>query len=143
MFHLCLATQIDRASGTKRRKHSSNEKIALISFDDDVDETDSSNHGEEESRLTEKRSSTGITPSFVGHRVIASPAHSTHRSTVSSMTQQLLAATWKLESQHLRPLLVAQERTEAMTKCLIINQKKIQRALRKQKVSLPFFECVA
>lgn len=121
MFHLCFATQIDRASGTKRRKHSSKEKIALISFDDDVDEANSSNGGEEESCLTKKRSSIGITPSFVAHRVIASPTHSTHRSTVSSTTQQLFAATWKLESQYLRPLLVAEERTEATTKCSIIN----------------------
>ena len=86
----------DNPSTNKRRKHSSREKITLTLL---VEEADSSNDDGEESRLTEKRSSTGITPSFVGHRVIASPTHSTHRSTVSSMTQQLLAATWKLESQ--------------------------------------------
>ena len=59
------------------------------------------------------------------------------------MTQQLLATTLKLESQYLCPLLVAQERTKAVTKCLNINQKKIQRAFRKRKVILPFFKCVA
>ena len=42
-----------------------------------VDETDSSNDDGEGSRLTEKRSSTGITPSLFGHRVTVSPTHST------------------------------------------------------------------
>lgn len=108
-----------------------------------MDQADSSNDGREESRLQERQSSTGDIPSFVGQRVIASPTHATHRSTVSSMTQQLLAMTSKLESQYLRPLLAAQERTEAIVKCLIINQKKIEKALRKQKVILIVFKYFA
>ena len=123
----------------KRRKHSTKEKAAVTSFDDDPDEADSSDEGEEESCVRDKQATTGTIPAFVGQRVIASPTRPNPRSSVSSMTQQLLAATSKIESQYLRPLLVAQERTEAMTKCLFINQKKIQKALRNQKVMLPLF----
>jgi hypothetical protein len=39
-----------------------------------------------------------------------------------------------------RPLLVAQERNETLTKSLFANQKKIAKALRKQKVSLRFVQ---
>ncbi|CAF1676413.1 unnamed protein product, partial [Adineta ricciae] len=45
-------------------------------------------------------------------------------------------ATSKLESQYLRPLLVAQERTETLIKSLFANQKKIAKALRKQKINI-------
>ena len=121
-------------SKNKRRKHSTREKAAVTSFDDDPDEAASSDEEEGEGRGQNEQASTGTIPAFVGQRVIASPSRPNSRSSVSSMTQQLLAATSKLESQYLRPLLVAQERTEAMTKCLFINQKKIQKALRSQKV---------
>ena len=97
------------ASTNKRRQQSSKGKTAITSSDDDDDEADSSNDGQEESHLQDKQSLTGISPAFVGHRVRASPTHSTPRSTASSMAQQLLASTSKRESQYLRPLLVAQE----------------------------------
>ena len=129
------------ASKSKRRKQHHKEKATARSFDDDV-EIDSSNDGEEEDCIQTKKSSTDNTPAFVGHRIISDPPQSapTPRSTVSSMMQQLLAATSKLESQYLRPLVVAQERTEAMTKCLFVNQKKIQKTSRKQKVSSSLFK---
>ena len=129
------------ASKSKHRKHHHKEKATVRSFDDDV-EIDSSDDGEGEDCIQTKKSATANTPAFVGHRIVSDLPQSTPtpRSTVSSMMQQLLAATSKLESQYLRSLVVAQERTEAMTKCLFVNQKKIQKTLRKQKVSSSLFK---
>ena len=110
---------------SKHRKHSSKEKATVRSFDDNHDETDSSNDGEREDRIQKKQSSTVSNQTFVGDRVISDPPQSTPRSSVSSRMQQLLAATSKLQSQYLHPFVVAQERTEAMTQCLFNNRKKI------------------
>ena len=128
-------------SKSKHRKQFSKEKATVSSFDDDG-VIDSSNDGDEDDCIQTKKTSTANTPAFVGHRIASDPPQSTPnpRSTVSSMMQQLLAVTSKLESQYLRPLVVAQERIEAMTKCLFVNQKKIQKTLRKQKVSSSLFK---
>jgi len=124
----------------KRRKHSHKEKTALISFDDIAEEEISSDDDHDGSHTHENQSSTNKTPSFVGRRVVSNSNEPTNRSNTPSMLQQLLAATSKLESQYLRPLLVAQERTETLTKSLFTNQKKIAKALRKQKVTLNFVQ---
>lgn len=74
------------ASTNKHRKHSTKERITMASSDADVEEAESSNDAEEESRVQEKQLSTGVTPAFVGHCVVASCTHSALRSTVSSIT---------------------------------------------------------
>ncbi len=124
----------------KRRKHSHKEKTALISFDDIAEEEISSDDDHDESHTRENQSSTNETPSFAGRRIVSDSNEPTNRSNTSSILQQLLAVTSKLESQYLRPLLVAQERTETLTKSLFANQKKIAKALRKQKVTLGFVQ---
>ena len=73
---------------------------------------------------------------FVGRHVTPDDTETTQRATTSSMFQQLMGTTSKIESQYLRPLLVAQERIEKMIKNLFTNQQKIQKTLRKQKVLL-------
>jgi hypothetical protein len=124
----------------KRRKHSRKEKTDLISFDDIAEEGISSDDDHDGSHTHENQSSINETPSFVGRRVVSNSNEPTNRSNISSMLQHLLSATSKLESQYLRPLLVAQERTETLTKSLFANQKKIAKALRKQKVTLNFVQ---
>jgi hypothetical protein len=124
----------------KRRKHSHKEKTDLISFDDIGEGEISSDDDRDGRRAQENQSSINETPSFVGRRVVPSSNESVNRSNSSSILQQLLAATSKLESQYLRPLLIAQERSETLTKCLFDNQKKIAKALRKQKVMLDFIQ---
>jgi hypothetical protein len=122
----------------KRRKHSHKEKTSTISFDDVGVGDISSDDDPEERRVQENQSSINETPSFVGRRVVRSADESINRSSTSSTLQQLLTVTSKFESQYLRPLLVGQERIEIMAKSLYDNQRKIAKALRKQKVTLIF-----
>jgi hypothetical protein len=129
---------------TKRRKHCEKENNTYATFDDVNDEEITSDSDLEQTSILDKscvhpnRSSTISTPTFVGRHVTANDTESVQRATTSSMFQQLLGFTSKLESQYLRPLLVAQERTETMIKNLYANQQKIQKILRKQKVLLGF-----
>ncbi len=124
----------------KRRKNSRKEKTDLISFDDIAEEEISSDDDHDGSHIHGNQSSINETPSFVGRRVVPNSNEPTNRSNISSTLRQLLSATSKLESQYLRPLLVAQERIETLTKSLFTNQKKIAKALRKQKVTLSFVQ---
>jgi hypothetical protein len=127
----------------KRHKQSHNETSSTVLLDQ-FDSTDSASNDSEnelpttggDSHVHTNQSATNETPTFVGWRVIEDNKKSKKRSDTlpSSATQQLLTFSTKLESQYLRPLLVGQERIEAMIKCLFANQKKIQNILRKQKV---------
>lgn len=124
----------------KKRKHFQAEKNLSITFDDLNHEEKSNDcvHDDEcvfdEDHTQEHRSSTTNTPSFVGRRVACNTSESTGQQNVSSMFQQLLGVTLKSEARYLRPLLVAQERMETTIKCLLVNQQKIQKALRRHKV---------
>lgn len=129
---------------SNKRKHFHAEKDTNTTFDDLDNNEVSANKahdemcGSGEGCIEENQSSTINTPTFAGRRVTSGANGSTGQPNVSSMFQQLLGITSKMESQYLRPLLVAQERTETTIKCLLANQQKIQKALRKQKVLYSF-----
>lgn len=117
----------------KRQKQVDKDKTHTTSFDDPQDEN-SSDDDHQQASVRDHHSSNNDTPTFAGQRVVATTNEQPNYSNLLSMFQRLLASTSKIESQYLRPLLVAQERTETLIKCLFENQKKIQKVLRKQKV---------
>ena len=126
----------------KHHKKSHNEILSTTTFDQLLDvnnESDISENevfGDAESHSHTNPLSIDGTPTFVGRHVIDDKKKSKKKPSTSpsSPIQKLLASVIKMESQYLQPLIVGQERIETMTKCLFDNQKKIQKALRKQKV---------
>lgn len=126
----------------KRRKHSSKEKRTTVTFDDSLSDEDSDetvavveSREQVQPLVNQNRSSSAETPQFSGRRVTPKPPNETaNQPNISSILQQILGSTNKLESQYLRSLVVGQERLETMTKCIFANQKKIQKTLRKHKV---------
>ena len=124
----------------KRRKNSHREKTVLTSFDD-IEQEISSDDNHDDTGGQENQYSTSNTPFFVGRRIMANAKESSNQSNTSSMLRQTSASLTKMEFQYLPNLIVGQERIEASLKCLLANQKKIQKCLRKQKVTLDWFEC--
>jgi hypothetical protein len=123
----------DDEAKKKRQKQSEKDKTNVTSFDDPQGEN-SSDDDDQQTFVRDHQPLNKETPTFAGQRVVATTNEQPNYSNLSSMFQRLLASTSKIESQYLRPLLIAQERTETLTKCLFENQKKIQKVLRKQKV---------
>ena len=117
----------------KRRKTSHREATSITAFDD-VEEDVSSDDDHDEEGAQVILCSTD-TPSFIGRRVLSNPKQSNSHSNMLLSLQEILAFLSKIESQYLQKVVVAQERTEASLKCLLANQKKMQKALRKQKVN--------
>ncbi|CAF2858635.1 unnamed protein product [Rotaria sp. Silwood2] len=118
----------------KRHKQSHNETSSTVSFgkfdNTDSDSNDSENEqlDNSEHNIHTNQPSTEQTPIFLGCSVPQNNKKSKNESAKvsSSVTQQLLAFTNKLESQYLKPILVTHERIETLTKKLFNNQKKIQ-----------------
>ncbi|CAF3958536.1 unnamed protein product [Rotaria sp. Silwood1] len=132
----------DKRFKHKRRKQSQHE--TSVTLFEPFDNTDSESNDNEDESSANSRHHVDTnqllideTPTFVGRQVIENNKKSKNTSAKlsSSANQQLTAFMSKLESQYLRPLLVGQERIESMAKGLFANQKKIQRILRKQKLS--------
>ena len=124
----------------KRRKIFHKESTRVVSFDDipagEISSDDDCQGHEDQENQTLIRE----TPSFVGRRLLPAIDETTSRSNASLVPQQLLSIVSKFESQYLRPLLVAQERIEAITKGLHDNQRKIVKALRRQQVIMIFIQ---
>lgn len=127
---------------TKRRKHCEKEKIIDISFDNVDDEGHSSDSDLERTSTVNQsfaplnRSSTTGMPSFVGHHVTPVDVEPAPRTSTSLTCQKILTILSKMELQFLHPLVVSQQRNETMLKHLYKNQLKIQKTLRKQKVTV-------
>ncbi|CAF0999379.1 unnamed protein product [Rotaria magnacalcarata] len=128
----------------KRRKQSPSgtASIELLdqfnNTDDESDDSEDEQSGNSERYVHPNQSTTDQAPSFVGRPVIEKIKKSKNKSTKisSSVIQQLLSFTSKLESQYLKPILIAQDRLETMTKNLFVNQKKMEKVLRKQKMNI-------
>ncbi|CAF3793886.1 unnamed protein product [Rotaria magnacalcarata] len=119
----------------KRRKQSPSgtASIELLdqfnNTDDESDDSEDEQSGNSERYVHPNQSTTDQAPSFVGRPVIEKIKKSKNKSTKisSSVIQQLLSFTSKLESQYLKPILIAQDRLETMTKNLFVNQKKMEK----------------
>ncbi|CAF3911792.1 unnamed protein product [Rotaria sp. Silwood1] len=132
----------DKRFKHKRRKQSQHGTSVMLFEPFDNTDSESNDNEDESSANSRHHVDTNQllideTPTFVGRQVIENNKKSKNTSAKlsSSANQQLTAFMSKLESQYLRPLLVGQERIESMAKGLFANQKKIQRVLRKQKLS--------
>lgn len=124
------------AIGKNKQKENDNiqqrNKRKLITSFDDIDEASS----DEDYRdpICNKQQDNCDTPSFVSRRLVPKSTEKTVSNNISEILQHLSHLNAKFETQYFRPLIVAQQRNEAILKSLHLNQQKIQKTLRKQKV---------
>lgn len=130
------SVQQKKSQHKKKENLQHHNKRKLTTSFDDIDEASSDDDFQDSNR--DKQQENCVTPSFVSRRLAPKSTDKVVPNKISEILQQLSHMNTKFETLYFRPLLVAQQRNEAMLKSLHLNQQKIQKTLRKQKVTISF-----